>query len=114
MLTYTDLPLLPVKVMGSHGTPGWLWAFRDAVADGKAGPDDIEEAMTDAAKVAILDMTEAGADIISDGEMFRADLEKIADTGVHCINAYNLRVNERTPVMELLSEDERLERQDCR
>lgn len=73
MLTYTDLPLLPVKVMGSHGTPGWLWAFRDAVAEGKAGPADTEEAMTDAAKLAILDMTEAGADIISDGEMFRAD-----------------------------------------
>ncbi len=73
MLTYSDLPLLPVKVMGSHGTPGWIWAFRDAVADGKAGPDDLEEAMTDAAKVAIMDMTEAGADIISDGEMFRAD-----------------------------------------
>jgi len=73
MLTYTDLPRLPVKVMGSHGTPGWLWAFRDAVIEGKAGPDDVEEAMTDAAKVAIMDMTDAGADIISDGEMFRAD-----------------------------------------
>ena len=73
MLTYTTLPLLPVKVMGSHGTPGWMWAFRDAVADATAGPADLKEAMTDAAKLAIMDMTEAGADIISDGEMFRAD-----------------------------------------
>lgn len=73
MLTYTTLPLLPVKVMGSHGTPGWMWAFRDAVADATAGPADLKEAMTDAAKLAIMDMAEAGADIISDGEMFRAD-----------------------------------------
>lgn len=73
MPIYTDLPLLPVKVMGSHGAPGWMWAFRDAVAEGKAGPDDLEEAMTDAAKLAIMDMTEAGVDILSDGEMFRAD-----------------------------------------
>lgn len=73
MLTYTDLPLLPVKVMGSHGTPGWMWAFKDAVAEGKAGPADLQEAMTDAARLAIMDMIEAGADILSDGEMFRAD-----------------------------------------
>jgi 5-methyltetrahydropteroyltriglutamate--homocysteine methyltransferase len=50
-----------------------MWAFKDAVAEGKAGPADLEEAMTDAAKLAIMDMTEAGVDILSDGEMFRSD-----------------------------------------
>jgi 5-methyltetrahydropteroyltriglutamate--homocysteine methyltransferase len=73
MLTYTDLPLLPVQVIGSHGMPSWLWVIRDAIAEGKLGPADIEETLIDAVNIAIQDMTEAGVDIISDGEFFRAD-----------------------------------------
>lgn len=73
MLTLHDLPLLPTQSIGSHGVPSWMWVFRDAVADGEVGPSDIEETLHDAVNIAIMDMTEAGLDIISDGEMFRAD-----------------------------------------
>ncbi|HZQ10522.1 MAG TPA: methionine synthase, partial [Anaerolineae bacterium] len=72
MLTYTNLPLLPTKVIGSHGVPSWMWIVRDAVAEGKMGPSDITESLRDAVNIALLDMTEAGVDIISDGELFRA------------------------------------------
>lgn len=73
MQTYTDLPLIPTQVIGSHGVPGWIWIVRDAVAEGKMGPADIDEALKDAVNLAIMDMEEAGVDIISDGEMQRAD-----------------------------------------
>ena len=66
MLTYTDLPLIPTQVIGSHGIPGWIWVVRDAVAEGKMGPADIDEALKDAVKLAIIDMEDAGVDIISD------------------------------------------------
>jgi oxygen-independent coproporphyrinogen-3 oxidase len=42
-------------------------------------------------------------------ESFRRDFETIAGLGVHCVNAYSLRVNESTPVLGLLSADERME-----
>lgn len=73
MLTYTDLPLLPTQAIGSHGVPSWIWVFREAVEAGKVGPADIAETLRDAVNMAIIDMTEAGMDIISDGELFRAD-----------------------------------------
>jgi 5-methyltetrahydropteroyltriglutamate--homocysteine methyltransferase len=75
MLTYQpgDLPLIPTQVIGSHGVPGWIWIVRDAVAEGKMGPYDIDEALKDATQLAIWDMEQAGVDIISDGEMQRAD-----------------------------------------
>jgi len=75
MLTYRpgELPLIPTQVIGSSGLPGWMWIVKDAVAAGKMGPADIEEALRDAVNVAILDMEDAGLDIISDGEMQRAD-----------------------------------------
>lgn len=73
MLTLTDLPLLPTQTVGSHGVPSWLWVFREAVAEGTVGPIDIQETLSDAVRLAIADMTEAGLDIISDGELYRAD-----------------------------------------
>lgn len=73
MLGYTNLPLLPTQVIGSHAVPSWVWVIRDAVAEGKLGPSDIAEALRDAVNVALLDMTEAGVDIVSDGELYRAD-----------------------------------------
>jgi 5-methyltetrahydropteroyltriglutamate--homocysteine methyltransferase len=73
MLTYTDLPLIPTQVIGSSGVPGWMWVVREAVAAGKMGPADIDEALKDAVNLAIMDMENAGVDIISDGEMQRAD-----------------------------------------
>jgi len=52
MFTYTNLPLLPTKVIGSHGVPSWMWIIRDAVAEGKMGPSDIAESLRDAVNVA--------------------------------------------------------------
>lgn len=75
MFTYQpgELPLIPTQVIGSHGVPGWVWVVRDAVAEGKMGPFDIDEALKDAVKLCMWDMEQAGVDIISDGEMQRAD-----------------------------------------
>lgn len=73
MYTYTNLPLIPTQVIGSSGVPGWMWVVRDAIAEGKMGPADIDEALKDGVKLAIMEMEEAGVDIISDGEMQRAD-----------------------------------------
>lgn len=73
MLTYTDLPLLPTQLIGSGGVPSWIWVFRDAIAEGKVGPEDVQETLRDAVNIALQDATEAGIDIISDGEFFRAD-----------------------------------------
>ena len=74
MKTYgNDLPLLPTKVIGSHAIPAWLWVLRDAVDRGEVGPADVDEALRDAVEIALQDMVEAGIDIVSDGEFFRAD-----------------------------------------
>ena len=40
---------------------------------------------------------------------FRRDFESVARRGVHAVTAYNLRVNERTPVVKVLREEERLD-----
>jgi 5-methyltetrahydropteroyltriglutamate--homocysteine methyltransferase len=50
-----------------------MWVVRDAIPTGKMGPYDIDEALKDGVKLAIREMEEAGIDIISDGEMQRAD-----------------------------------------
>jgi 5-methyltetrahydropteroyltriglutamate--homocysteine methyltransferase len=73
MLTYVDLPLLPTKTLGSHAVPSWIWLVRDAHAKGELGPADLDEALLDAAELALREMTEAGLDIVSDGEFLRAD-----------------------------------------
>lgn len=73
MLTYTDLPLLPTKTLGSHAVPSWMWLVEDAHAKGELGAADLEEALLDAVDLALREMTEAGLDIVSDGEFLRAD-----------------------------------------
>jgi 5-methyltetrahydropteroyltriglutamate--homocysteine methyltransferase len=70
------LPLLPVQSLGSAAAPPWVWLLRDAVAEGRLGPSDIDESLRDAARVALLDQQEAGYDIVSDGEMLRADFTR--------------------------------------
>jgi len=40
---------------------------------------------------------------------FRADFEAVAARGVDAVTAYNVRVNERTPVASWLRQDERLD-----
>jgi 5-methyltetrahydropteroyltriglutamate--homocysteine methyltransferase len=67
------LPLLPVQSIGSAAVPGWIWLVRDAVAAGTLGSADVLEAQRDAAELALRQMTEAGYDIVSDGELLRAD-----------------------------------------
>jgi oxygen-independent coproporphyrinogen-3 oxidase len=42
-------------------------------------------------------------------ESFRSDVETVVGLGVHSFTAYNLRVNERTPVGRSLADDERLD-----
>ena len=71
-----DLPLLPIQSLGSAGAPPWVWLIRDAVAEGRLGPSDISESLRDAARIALLDQVEAGTDVVSDGEMLRADFTR--------------------------------------
>jgi 5-methyltetrahydropteroyltriglutamate--homocysteine methyltransferase len=71
MYHYKDLPLLPTQVIGSYGTPGWLFVVREAMKRGEMGKVDIAEAFDDAVKLAIMEQEEAGVDVISDGEMRR-------------------------------------------
>lgn len=65
------LPLLPTTVIGSHAIPSWMWTAIKAVEEGEYGPTDVRETFDDAVKLAILDQTEAGVDVITDGEMRR-------------------------------------------
>jgi 5-methyltetrahydropteroyltriglutamate--homocysteine methyltransferase len=66
-----DLPLLATMGVGSYATPGWLFHFREGMREGVAGPDDVDEAFEDAARVAVADQIEAGVDVICDGELRR-------------------------------------------
>ena len=75
-LSAGDLPRLPIQAIGSAGIPSWMWLVRDAFAEGKLGPSDIEESLKDGVETSLLDMTEAGYDIVSDGEMLRADFTR--------------------------------------
>ena len=66
-----DLPLLATMGVGSYATPGWLFHFREGMRTGAAGPDDVDEAFEDAARIAVADQVEAGVDVICDGELRR-------------------------------------------
>lgn len=66
-----DLPLLPTMGVGSYATPGWLFPVREAMGQGRLGPDDVTEAFEDATRIVIADQIEAGIDIVSDGELQR-------------------------------------------
>jgi 5-methyltetrahydropteroyltriglutamate--homocysteine methyltransferase len=70
-----NLPLLPATVIGSWSMPGWYAKFcQDAIENPALfGPDDREEALRDAVRLAVDDQLRAGADLISDGEMQRVD-----------------------------------------
>jgi 5-methyltetrahydropteroyltriglutamate--homocysteine methyltransferase len=71
----TPLPLLPATVIGSWSFPGWYAKFCDDAASHPDlfGPDDREEALRDAVRLAVDDQLRAGADLITDGEMQRVD-----------------------------------------
>src|SRR5260370_7219253 len=69
------LPLLPATVIGSWSLPGWYAKFCEDVARERElfGADDRDEAVRDAVRLAVDDQLQAGADIITDGEMQRVD-----------------------------------------
>jgi 5-methyltetrahydropteroyltriglutamate--homocysteine methyltransferase len=69
------LPVLPATVIGSWSFPGWYVKFCDDALHHPEliGPDDREEALRDAVRLAIDDQLRAGADLITDGEMQRVD-----------------------------------------
>jgi 5-methyltetrahydropteroyltriglutamate--homocysteine methyltransferase len=71
----TSLPLIPATVIGSWSFPGWYAKFcEDAVRQPDLfGPDDRDEAVRDAVRLAVEDQLRAGADLITDGEMQRVD-----------------------------------------
>jgi 5-methyltetrahydropteroyltriglutamate--homocysteine methyltransferase len=71
----TALPLLPATVIGSWSFPGWYAKFCDDAArhPDLFGPDDREEALRDAVRLAVDDQLRAGADLVTDGEMQRVD-----------------------------------------
>jgi 5-methyltetrahydropteroyltriglutamate--homocysteine methyltransferase len=64
-----------VTVIGSWSFPGWYARLCEEAAQRPEvyGPDDLEEAVSDAVRLAVADQLEAGADIITDGEMQRVD-----------------------------------------
>src|SRR5579859_7175279 len=75
------LPLLPTTVVGSYPQPDWL--IDRAMLTGNAPPrvrmreiwrvaePHLEAAQDDATRLAVLEMEEAGLDIVSDGEIRR-------------------------------------------
>jgi 5-methyltetrahydropteroyltriglutamate--homocysteine methyltransferase len=69
----SDLPIIPATVVGSHAKPAWWHRCKDLLDSGEWGTSDLEELLTDAVDVAILDQERAGLDIISDGESRRLD-----------------------------------------
>jgi 5-methyltetrahydropteroyltriglutamate--homocysteine methyltransferase len=69
------LPLLPATVIGSWSFPGWYAHFCEEVRlhPERFGEDDREEAVRDAVRLAVQDQLQAGAELITDGEMRRVD-----------------------------------------
>lgn len=71
----SQLPIIPATVIGSWSFPGWYAKLCEDVRrqPGLYGTDDLEEAVTDAVRLAVDDQLQAGADLITDGEMRRVD-----------------------------------------
>ena len=69
----SELPIIPATVVGSHAKPAWWHRCKDLFENGEWGASDLQELLTDAVDVAILDQERAGLDIISDGESRRLD-----------------------------------------
>jgi 5-methyltetrahydropteroyltriglutamate--homocysteine methyltransferase len=68
---YQPAPLT-TSVVGSHARPGWLDVASEAARRGELGPADIAEVLDDAVDTALRDQTEAGVDLVTDGEMRRS------------------------------------------
>jgi 5-methyltetrahydropteroyltriglutamate--homocysteine methyltransferase len=59
--------------VGSYALPGWYQLTLEHIGRGELGETDVREAVEDASAVAISDQERAGLDVVSDGEMRRAD-----------------------------------------
>src|SRR3954453_20302694 len=70
---FDNLPLLPSTVVGSHGKGSWGSAGVREHEKGVWGEGDLSEMLDDAADTASRDMTKAGLDVITDGEVRRLD-----------------------------------------
>jgi 5-methyltetrahydropteroyltriglutamate--homocysteine methyltransferase len=73
MSRFDNLPILPSTVVGSHGKGSWWYAGVREHEKGVWGEGDLSEMLDDAADTAIRDMTKAGLDVITDGEVRRLD-----------------------------------------
>jgi 5-methyltetrahydropteroyltriglutamate--homocysteine methyltransferase len=75
LLRMVSLPIIPATVIGSWAFPGWYAKLCEDAGRHPDfyGPDDLEEALRDAVRLAVDDQLRAGADIITDGEMQRVD-----------------------------------------
>ena len=67
------LPLIPTAPVGSYALPGWYQLTLEYIGRGELGETDVREAVEDASAVAISDQERAGLDVVSDGEVRRAD-----------------------------------------
>jgi 5-methyltetrahydropteroyltriglutamate--homocysteine methyltransferase len=72
-LASAELPLISTSTIGSHAPMGWLSSVVKGIRAGDYGEQDIEEALTDAVDLAVLEQQRAGIDILVDGEMRRID-----------------------------------------
>jgi 5-methyltetrahydropteroyltriglutamate--homocysteine methyltransferase len=68
--TAHKLPPLPTMGIGSYSSPGWFISGKKHMKE-EFGPDDVEEMIDDAIRIAVADQVEAGLDVISDGEFRR-------------------------------------------
>jgi len=67
------LPLVPTATVGSYALPGWYQLVLEHVGRGELGETDVRELVEDASAAAISDQERAGLDVVSDGEVRRAD-----------------------------------------
>jgi methionine synthase II (cobalamin-independent) len=70
---FDNLPIIPSTIVGSHGKGSWWYAGVREHEKGVWGEGDLAEMLDDAADTAIRDMTQAGLDVITDGEVRRLD-----------------------------------------
>jgi 5-methyltetrahydropteroyltriglutamate--homocysteine methyltransferase len=62
---------LLTTVVGSYPQPDWLDGVRRLVDDGDLDADDLREAEDDAVRAVVGEMSRAGLDVVTDGEMRR-------------------------------------------
>ncbi|WP_372368915.1 coproporphyrinogen-III oxidase family protein [Candidatus Uabimicrobium sp. HlEnr_7] len=111
--TLTDEHINIFKKHGIHRVSMGIQTFQDKVLDNVHRRHSGEQAL-----LACKKLTSSGLMVNIDliyglpgqtHEDFRNDFELLAQLKVNCVNAYSLRVNESTPVLAVLEQQERLE-----